>query len=505
MNSATKKCAGPGLTALLGFAAAAVLFTPRAQAAEIYHAAGTTSAAFLKLGVGARATALAGAFTGVPDDPYSIYWNPAGLASLEGEKNAGFFHNDHFQGLKQEFALYTAPASGLTFFKTPPRSGIWGLGLDYFYTPKDMERRSGANESDPLSPISQPEGKFGAYDLAFSAGYGWKPENGLSLGVSVKAIRQSIDTKTAASAALDLGVMKEYRWLGRDFTAGFSAQNIGPGIKFISRRYDLPLVFKSGISARPFGPAALLAFEADKPIDNHPSFALGVEHRLMARLALRAGYRYRHTGNELGPWSGFSSGAGISFGRFGFDYSFSPFGELGNSHRFSLNARFGAGRAVPPASGAPGPAMPGYRTVSYAVTAKPLSLSQRGARFRINAVSAASDLSAFSFNMTARGAAPAEMSVREGELPPSLLARLPSGARPVKAWEFFSVPGSVQGELSMELKAASACAEARCALLYLAGDGWKEAAVKKTEADADKIRLSVSAPFSSRYVLIEKQ
>lgn len=50
--------------------------------AEPGFAAGTTSAAFLRLGFGARATALGDAFTARADDASATYWNPAGMSLL---------------------------------------------------------------------------------------------------------------------------------------------------------------------------------------------------------------------------------------------------------------------------------------------------------------------------------------------------------------------------------------------------------------------------------------
>src|SRR5262245_6154523 len=44
--------------------------------------AGTSGAAFLKIGTGARATALGEAVTAVVDDVNAVSWNPAGLAGV---------------------------------------------------------------------------------------------------------------------------------------------------------------------------------------------------------------------------------------------------------------------------------------------------------------------------------------------------------------------------------------------------------------------------------------
>ena len=44
----------------------------------------TTSAQFLKIGVGSRAIALGGSFVAQANDLSALYWNPAGLAAVSG-------------------------------------------------------------------------------------------------------------------------------------------------------------------------------------------------------------------------------------------------------------------------------------------------------------------------------------------------------------------------------------------------------------------------------------
>jgi len=55
----------------------------RAQGSLGGQRAGTSSATFLRIGVGARAVAMGETFVAVANDPSAIYWNPAGLASLQ--------------------------------------------------------------------------------------------------------------------------------------------------------------------------------------------------------------------------------------------------------------------------------------------------------------------------------------------------------------------------------------------------------------------------------------
>ncbi len=47
---------------------------------------GTTAAQFLKIGVGARAIGMGGAFAATADDITAMYWNPAGLARVYGRE-----------------------------------------------------------------------------------------------------------------------------------------------------------------------------------------------------------------------------------------------------------------------------------------------------------------------------------------------------------------------------------------------------------------------------------
>src|SRR5215471_4820039 len=73
-----------GLLALaVGAALAVAPVSARAQSSLGGQRAGTSSATFLRIGVGARAVGMGETFVAVANDPSAIYWNPAGLASLQ--------------------------------------------------------------------------------------------------------------------------------------------------------------------------------------------------------------------------------------------------------------------------------------------------------------------------------------------------------------------------------------------------------------------------------------
>lgn len=463
-------------------------------AARIHPSAGSTSATFLRLGAGARALGMAGAFTSVCD-PYALYWNPAGLACLGPEKNLSFFHNEYFQGLGQEFLLYTAPAAGgRALGARLPAKGTWAFGLNYFYVPRDLERRSGLYESDPLAPISPVEGRFGASDAAVSAAYGRGLGRGYSGGLGLKVVRQSIDGFSGATLAADLGLARAFAWRGRKLRAGLAVLNLGPGIKLDEERFGLPLSVRAGVSARLEDSGALVSLDAEKPVDDYPALLLGTEYPLTSRLVLRAGYRARQHGNELGGWSGFSAGAGVAFDKLSFDYAMTPFGDLGTAHRFSVSLRFAAPVLQRHTAAAP---LPGGVAYAYGVVRRPLSLSRTGVKYELRAESAASGLASLGFRTLMRDEPPAAMSIIEAPAPADAL---PEGLSVLRAWQTTGFPGQVQGEASLvfRLKAEGLDVD-KLVFLYRGEDGWKEARHQPLRAVNGYYYFSARAPYALYY------
>src|SRR5436190_674695 len=71
------------LAAAIALALPVVPGIARAQGSLGGQRAGTSSATFLRIGVGARAVGMGETFVAVANDPSAIFWNPAGLASLQ--------------------------------------------------------------------------------------------------------------------------------------------------------------------------------------------------------------------------------------------------------------------------------------------------------------------------------------------------------------------------------------------------------------------------------------
>src|SRR5882724_12008746 len=139
--------------------------------------AGTSGAAFLKIGPGARPAGMGEAFTGVADDIHSVYYNPSGLGLLHSPEITGM-HMQYFQNIAYEFAAFAVPTA----------NGTWAVSIANLHT-DDIDRRT----DDTDAPI----GQFGASDSAYMLSYGKAINSRLSLGASAKYIRQTIDSINA--------------------------------------------------------------------------------------------------------------------------------------------------------------------------------------------------------------------------------------------------------------------------------------------------------------------
>ena len=87
------------------------------NAADSPNKSGTAAAQFLKIGVGARAMGMGGAFVAATNDAYSLYWNPAALTKINKVTLAGVYTN-WFADIDHQFLAFVIPIdanSGIIF------------------------------------------------------------------------------------------------------------------------------------------------------------------------------------------------------------------------------------------------------------------------------------------------------------------------------------------------------------------------------------------------------
>ena len=284
--------------------------------------AGTTGFNFLKIGVGARAMALGGAYATATADPEAAAWNPAGLWGID-ERTATLSFNHYLVDSQAGFVSVTLPA----------QKRVWSISANYV-TYGTMQRTDG--EGVDL-------GSFSAADMAAYLSLAqpvWR--DWLTLGGSLKAIYSNIDEFSSDAYALDLGLLIRGPLQGMHL--GASLSNLG----FVRSAYvgefkdSLPVHMRIGLSHRPAHmpiPMLLLA-DFNLPNDSDPYLSLGLELQLISGLYVRPGYSLQQAGSADEEAMGLSAGAGFAAKRYRLDYAYSSYADLGDVHRVSIVGGF---------------------------------------------------------------------------------------------------------------------------------------------------------------------
>lgn len=330
-----------------------VAITPAAVKAQFVSSiskSGTTSAAFLEIGVGARAVAMGGAFVGIADDATAAYWNVAGLGRLrKGEVTA--MHADWFVDTSLDYVAAALPIN----------RGTVALHFTSFLI-----------GDEPVRTVEQPEGTgafFNGGSMAMGAAFAWNLTDRFTVGFNGKFIRETIASSTASAVAIDFGTIFVTPLNG--MRLGATIVNFGPKMKIAGRdpaivfdpdptvagnndkvpaqletgEFDLPLNFRVGVAMEVVETQQnriTLALDANNPNNNTASLSLGGEYAFAERLFLRGGL---NTLFERDSETDLTLGAGIrqpfqSGVEFRFDYAYTSFNVLGNIHRIGASVGF---------------------------------------------------------------------------------------------------------------------------------------------------------------------
>jgi hypothetical protein len=312
---------------------------------------GTSAATFLSIGQSARAIGMGSAFVGMSGDPSAIYWNPAGIADIDG---IGLVF-DHTNWIADVGYNYFAGAYGI--------GGLGTIGLSVIVSDiGDMD----------VTTINQPEGTgqtFTATDFAVTLSYAVKLTENFAIGISPKFIYQSIWNMNASSVAVDLGV--QYRTPFDDMILAMSISNFGTKMRLDGNTtlvlfdsdpnssgnndkipayletndWALPLIFRVGVAYDPIkseNHKLTLALDALHPSDNYESVNVGGEYTFMDLLSIRGGYQSLFLDEAEQT---FALGFGIKKQIIGnvtlyFDYAYQDFGRLSDIQKFSFGMSF---------------------------------------------------------------------------------------------------------------------------------------------------------------------
>jgi hypothetical protein len=254
------------------------------------------SAQFENTDVGARPTALGGAFTSLSDNSLAIFYNPSGLGQVK----------------YREFSAFYSPAPfGLTDLST--------ASISY---------------SEPLSfgTIGAAFKTYG-FDLYrennFIVSYGNSYKKKIYYGANINLYNLHIQNYNNATAfGLDIGAMA---YIARFLQWGFIGKNI-TGTKIGEAKEKIAQVYRTGFTFQPEDKIRVIG-EVEKDVRYPLSVRGGLEYSVIDFLDLRFGVGSQPTI--------FSAGIGLNYNLFSFDYAFTKSEDLGFTHLGTVSVNFG--------------------------------------------------------------------------------------------------------------------------------------------------------------------
>lgn len=301
---------------------------------------------FLKIGIGARATSMAGAYSSIVDDLSAVHWNPAGLAKIK-TMTAEFSYNQWFATYSHNFGALAMP-----------------VGPDFTAAISVVSLGSG---DIPVTTIERPDGTGSNYkvqDLALAFSFSGYLTDQFSFGISAKMVNNSFAAVSSSGLAFDIGTLFDTQFLG--IKLGFSIHNLGltqsyTGSDLLTNRklwdamnaspldanynsfaYSLPLIFRAGFSSEIYKDdehAVLGAFDFTTYSDVPEQFAIGAEYVWNDLVSLRGGYLVGQDQLGLAGGFGIKYDGGVFGGRL--DYSINPTKTLGLVNRITIGMNFG--------------------------------------------------------------------------------------------------------------------------------------------------------------------
>ena len=305
------------------------LMTPAlADAASVFEKVGTFGAQFLKIGVGARASAMGGAFVAVSDDASALYWNCAGIARIDPDKSElSLNHAQWVSDLQFEQLGYVFHVK-----RIPGAFGVHARALTM-----DPMVETTAFQPDPNVGTGR---TFDAGDMSLGVTYARSFTDKFSAGVTANFIHLGLAEFSQQTYSFDLGTLYDVGTLGMKI--GMAISNIGGQVEFIEREERIPTVFRVGSSVSLIQSAnqrLLGSFEFSHPPDNSERLNLGAEYAFKNYMYLRGGYNINYDAEGLAGGVGFHFPISAA-GEADLDYAYTDMKDLGSVHRFSLKFQF---------------------------------------------------------------------------------------------------------------------------------------------------------------------
>ena len=299
-----------------------------------------TKMQFLKISPSARAAALGDAFSTVAGDPNSIFYNPAGMAFVDGI-NVAINKNDWIADIAHLSAVisYNNPRYGTFSFNA--------ITMDY----GEFQR---TRIDDHAWLGYEVLGTFDVAEYSLGFGYANNITDRFALGGQVKYINQNlgqveawsnIGTEFEHSSSLDYKDNVVAYDLGTYYETGYNGIIIAMSVQNFANS-PIPLIFRYGMAVElnqllfPSVQDHSLRLNGDlsQTKDYGDGYQVGLEYAYNKKLFLRTGYKLNFSEEN------FTCGAGLNLPlkdfNFVLDYAYTKLDFLGSVNRITIGVRY---------------------------------------------------------------------------------------------------------------------------------------------------------------------
>lgn len=290
---------------------------------------GSVAAKFLDLGSGAAASGMGNAYIGVAVDAGAIFWNPAGLANMQLE---GKDWNIYIAQNLWMIGVMDSQVSDVAVAKYIKKIGTFGLGVTYYNAGK-IERTGIDSNGNPVTGIG---GAYYPYALAINAAYAGVLEEGIDFALNLKYLLDVIDGDAAMTMAFDIGVRYHFPFL-KDLTLNVVAKNFSGRLNnfIIAKEMSFAAAYTHTIE----GFKLTADYDICGKVSNYPLHRIGIQVKTPYLVTARAGYQMDNTTITEG-FKNFNFGIGLDYASKYVDFSFEPYGDLGNTYKLTIGGDF---------------------------------------------------------------------------------------------------------------------------------------------------------------------
>jgi len=292
---------------------------------------------FLKIAPDARSASMSGAVVGLVNDASAMYWNPAGITSIDTGKVTVQLSNTRWFGNSQvNYGAVAFKAGKLSYIGV----NVMSLGFgDNKETTEYEPTGTGRNVLMGSTSIGVTFAKI--------------LTNNFSFGLQAKFAQEVIANVSVNNVLFDLGLTYNIGIKNARFGVTFSnfGLNVAPtgdvtilkmnneSAKSDFTPISAPAIFRLGFAIDPINDGTNIlttAAQLNHPTDNNETLAAGLEYSWKKILFARSGWEFGLDEENNFPTVGLGVKLPTQFGNFGFDYGLVSKSRIGNIQRLGL-------------------------------------------------------------------------------------------------------------------------------------------------------------------------